>query len=253
MATGKCYPKYQILYVFKIKVVFTPSSYNVSASCIIIYNQTVCPFQYIQIDSAMAYQCMYQDEVSVALWSRESISLFACELTTIRPTTTMVICTDYKSNDKFSNGIFLEYLYDNIIPKNDEFIEEIIWSDGVTSEFKNKYMCHLLDKCSTKYNKRFLWKFSATSHGKEVVDGIGGNVKSIVHSQSMGKRNDQNIVQDAKSFCQVARKAMNATEVFLIDKTQVEAQRDTDPFNGCQTVPGIMSMHIISVGDDGFL
>ena len=37
-----------ILYVFKIKVVFTPSSYNVSASCIITYNQTVCPFQYIE-------------------------------------------------------------------------------------------------------------------------------------------------------------------------------------------------------------
>ena len=34
---------------FKIKVVFTPSSYNVSASCSIIYNQTVCPFQYIQV------------------------------------------------------------------------------------------------------------------------------------------------------------------------------------------------------------
>ena len=34
---------------FKIKVVFTPSSYNVSVSCIIIYKQTVCPFQYIQI------------------------------------------------------------------------------------------------------------------------------------------------------------------------------------------------------------
>ena len=44
-----CQPKYQILNVFKIKVVFTPSSYNVSASSIIIYNQTVCPFQYIQI------------------------------------------------------------------------------------------------------------------------------------------------------------------------------------------------------------
>ena len=34
--------------------------------------------------------------------------------------------------------------------------------------------------------------------------------------------------------------------VFLIDKTHVEAYRDRDPFNGCQTVPGIMSMHIIS-------
>ena len=38
MATGMCWPKYQILYVLKIKVVFTPSSYNVSASCSIIYN-----------------------------------------------------------------------------------------------------------------------------------------------------------------------------------------------------------------------
>ena len=58
-------------------------------------------------------------------------------------------------------------------------------------------------------------------------------------------------MQDAKSFYQVASKAMNAAEVFLIDKTQVEACRDTDPFNGCQTVPGIMSMRIISGGYDG--
>ena len=50
----------------------------------------------------------------------------------------------------------------------------------------------------------------------------------------MGKRKDKIIVQDAKSFYQIASKAMNATEVFSIDKTQVEAYRDTDPFNSCQ-------------------
>ena len=70
-------------------------------------------------------------------------------------------------------------------------------------------------------------------HGKGVVDGIDGNVKSIVQSESMGKRKDKIIVQDPKSFYQVASKAMNATEVFLIDKTQIEAYRDTDPFNDC--------------------
>ena len=88
----------------------------------------------------MACHCMYQDEVSVALWSRESINLFTCALTHTVPTTTMVICTDYKPKDKFSNRTFLEYLYDNIIPKNDEVREEIIWSDGPTSEFKKKYI-----------------------------------------------------------------------------------------------------------------
>ena len=127
----------------------------------------------------------------------------------------MVICTDYKSKDKFSKGTFLEYLYDRIIPEKDEVDEEeIIWSDGPTSEFKNKYMCHLMNIFSTKYNKRFLWTISATSHSKGVVDGTGGNVKSIVQSQSGGKRKGKIIVQDDKSFYQVASKGMNATEVF---------------------------------------
>ena len=67
----------------------------------------------------------------------------------------------------------------------------------------------------------------------------------------MRKRKDKIIVQDAKPFYQVASKEMNATVVFSIDKTQVERDRDTDPFNGCQTVPRIMFMHIISVRDDG--
>ena len=58
-------------------------------------------------------------------------------------------------------------------------------------------------------------------------------------------------MQDAKSFYEIASKAINATEIFLIDKTQVEAYRGTDPVNGCQTVPGIMSMRILSAGDDG--
>ena len=195
---------------------------------------------------------MYQDEVSVALWSRESINLFTCALTHTVPTTTMVICTDYKPKDKFSNRTFLEYLYDNIIPKNDEVRER---SSGLMvqlqSSRRNIYMCHLLNKFSTNYNKRFSWKFPATSQGRGVVDRIGGNVKSIVQSQSMGKRKDKIIMQVAKLFYQVASNAMNATEVFLIDKTQVEAYRDTNPFNGFQTVPGIMSMHIISGGDDG--
>ena len=75
-------------------------------------------------------------------------------------------------------------------------------------------MCHLMNTFSTKYSKRFLWTISVTSHSKGVVDGTGGNVKSIVQSQSVGKRKGKIIVQDDKSFYQVASKGMNATEVF---------------------------------------
>ena len=50
-------PKYQILYVFKIKVVFTPSSYNVSASCIIIYKE----FIHLKNIDPKFYASDYQD------------------------------------------------------------------------------------------------------------------------------------------------------------------------------------------------
>ena len=67
----------------------------------------------------------------------------------------------------------------------------------------------------------------------------------------MEKRKEKIIVQDTKSFYQVPSKAMNATEVFLIDKIQVEAYRDTDLFNGCQTVAGIIVYALHLAGDDG--
>ena len=51
-----------------------------------------------QIDYDMAYQCMYQDELSGALWSQESINLFTCVLTYNRPMTTVVICTSLRTN-----------------------------------------------------------------------------------------------------------------------------------------------------------
>ena len=50
-------------------------------------------------------------------------------------------------------------------------------------------MQHLIQKLSAIYNKPFVWKFSATAHGKGVVDGVGGRVKSLVHKKvmSLGK------------------------------------------------------------------
>ena len=90
----------------------------------------------LQIDYAMAYQCEYQDEVQSAMWTRGSVNLFTCAVTHSGSTNTLLICTDYKSKDKFSNGTFIEYLYQNHIPTDENIQYEIIWSDGPSSEFK---------------------------------------------------------------------------------------------------------------------
>ena len=56
---------------------------------------------------------------------------------------------------------------------------QVIWTDGPSSEFKKKYTIEILRRLTEKYNKTFIWKFFATSHRKDIVDGVGGNCKSI--------------------------------------------------------------------------
>ena len=134
----------------------------------------------LQIDYAMAYQCQQQSEVQSALWTRGSVNLFTCAVYHNNQTKTLLICTNYKGKDKFFNGTFLEHLYENEIPNDNKVMKEVIWSDGPNSEFKNKFMRQLLKNLSLNYGRSFIWKFSATSHDKGVVAGVGGKVKSTV-------------------------------------------------------------------------
>ena len=57
----------------------------------------------------------------------------------------MLICTDYKVKDNAATGMFLDLLYKKYIPSNDPVQEDIIWSDGSTSEFKVIIFFELLD------------------------------------------------------------------------------------------------------------
>lgn len=54
------------------------------------------------------------------------------------------------------------------------------WSDGPKNQFKNKYVMGSLDKVSRKPKVHLIWNFSATSHGKSHVDGLGATVKTEV-------------------------------------------------------------------------
>ena len=107
------------------------------------------------------------------MWTWGSVNLFTCAVYHNSDTKTFIFDTDYKGKDKFSTGLFIESLYHNHILPDKGVAEEIIWSDGPSSEFKNHFMCFLVQKLSSAYKKNFSWKFSATSLGKGVVDGVG--------------------------------------------------------------------------------
>ena len=79
-----------------------------------------------------------------------------CALYHRSSTKTFVICTNYKGKDKFAIRKFLDHLYENEISEDDSVEKEIIWLDGPSSEFKNKFMRHLMETLSKKYAKPFM-------------------------------------------------------------------------------------------------
>ena len=99
----------------------------------------------LQVDFTMAYQCKYQNEVQSTLWTRGIVNRFTCAQYHHSATKTFVICMNYQGKDKFAIGKFLDHFYENEIPEDDSVEKEIIWSDGPSLEFKNKFMRHLMD------------------------------------------------------------------------------------------------------------
>ena len=95
------------------------------------------------------------------------------------------------------------------------------------------------------YQKKFSWKFSATSHGKGVVDGVGGRVKSLVHAKAMSLGKDCVTVQDAESFCSAASRLCEKTTVIYVASKEIETYKSTNPFETSVQVDGITKMHVI--------
>ena len=112
----------------------------------------------------------------------------------------MFYSTNYKGKHKFAIGVFLCDIYSKELVIDSDIQTEIIWSDRTSSEFKNQFMQQLTEDFSLQNMKIFIWEFCATSRGKVVVDGIGGNVTSNVRCKVMSMKKSRPIMQDSESF-----------------------------------------------------
>ena len=87
-------------------------------------------------------------------------------------------------------------------------------------------------------------------HGKGVVDGVGGNVKSTIRRKCMLKGKDRVVVQDSSSFAKEAAQLVPPTKILHFPSDIILQYESTDPFKESKPVEGISSMHIMSVKYD---
>ena len=182
-----------------------------------------------------------------ALWSRGSVNLFSCAVHHKGQTKSMLYSTNYKGKDKFAIGVFLHEIYLKEIVMDSDIQTKIIWSNRPSSEFKNRFMQQLIDNLSLQYKKKFIRKFSATSHGKGVIDGIGRNVKSNVRCKVTTMKKDRPIVQESESFAEFAQKLAPSTKIKHFSDEEIANYIKTNPFRTSISVNGIFNMHVLVV------
>lgn len=148
----------------------------------------------LQIDFAENFVYEAQDEVQSAHWNQRQLTLF-----------TSFLC----HNEVFQSKVFvsdnLSHTKDTIIPYLFKLLSKLplslkvlkIWSDGPSSQFKNRYIASIIHKLETEFGLKIVWNYFATSHGKGCVDGIGATTKITVRRQIKARKC---IVNNASDF-----------------------------------------------------
>ena len=205
----------------------------------------------VQVDFAENYTCCYQDEIQAAHWSQEQITLFtaAVWVNDSSKTTceTHCIISDDHGHDKWSVSVFLDTVINDFVAKKHPQVKRVdVFSDGPASQFKNKYMANFCCKLE-RHGLKVRWNFFATSHGKGVVDGVGGSVKRAVWT-AVSTRKVIRVVS-AEEFFDTARKFCKSVNVTLCLKEDISKAGKVlcleECFKEAKAIAGIKSMHCI--------
>ena len=188
------------------------------------------------MDFSENYACIMQNEIQSAHWHHAQVTVFTAGLWENGKFRSYVIVSDELKHGKSQVMAFLKFLLDQI----DSSIKDVkLFSDGCAEQFKSKYVLNQIPK-KEFFNQRVMWHFFATSHGKGVVDGIGGTAKRAAFFET--KAGGEHVV-DAHSFARAVAKRCPAIIVRVFGKADFEMYSREWEFESVKPIPGIRKMH----------
>ena len=168
----------------------------------------------VQFDFSQNMTCEWQDAPMSTHWHKTQITIFTCVGWHQDQKLCKVIVSDDRGHNKESIIVFLDTLMEGL-PKDVKIID--FWSDGPTSQFKNRFAAEIIRYLQEKYGVKIRWNYFATSHGKGPVDGIGAIIKRFVTQKIMTRKA---LVQDVRSFLDAAR----GCEIESVGKSKAEIE-----------------------------
>jgi hypothetical protein len=132
----------------------------------------------VHFDYSENYTCLAQDEIQSSHWNNPQVTLFTVAVFSTSGFQSELLVSDCKDHTKQSAVV---YIFDVLKRWAKPGMHVQLWSDGPSSQFKNRYMYHALGIfCEKLHLKAISWNFFCAAHGKGCVDGIGGTAKRMV-------------------------------------------------------------------------
>lgn len=204
----------------------------------------------LQIDFAENYRLVCQNEVQSAHFSYKQASIFTCVAWMLGKTMSFSVISDSLSHSKIDVYVLITKILEEIKIQHGQFQNILIFSDGSSCQFKNKFIFWSLPDLMAKFAcKNLEWNFFATSHGKGAVDGVGATVKRKVFDITKTK----NIVlNDALSFYNCAHHHITGINIIYIGADTIDKMSPTllGKWNDIPNIPGIRLMHSIFCDED---
>ena len=126
-----------------------------------------------------------------------------------------------------------------------------VWSDGPSSQFKNKYIFALVSKLEKHHELKITWNYFATSHGKGPNDGLGGNVKRMAHRLIM---TNTKMIKNAETFADAIQSCETGIHVLVMNEDVIEQRCQdlaTDTlWDGLKTFQGTITTHCLQTVDE---
>ena len=155
----------------------------------------------------------------------------------------IAIISDKIDHSKVSVTFLLNEIIQQCVGLHNRHMNVILWSDGPSSQFKNRFMYHYLSALRENHGLPSLsWNFFAASHGKSSVDGVGGTLKRIVWNRVRARTE---IVRNSKEFFEAAKKYCSGIDLVYADSEEIDyfySRIKNDLASSCK-VPGIQSDH----------
>ncbi|CAF1309948.1 unnamed protein product [Adineta ricciae] len=201
-----------------------------------------------QVDYAENFTLQHQDQIQSAHWSKKQVSIFTAYAWmggSGGEGFSFGFVSNSTDHNKYSVITCLEILIDEITSIMPDVQEIIFFSDGASSQFKNRYILQHLTNIMDKTDLNISWNYFSSSHGKGIVDSIGGTLKRLVWFEILaGAR-----VTSAKDFVDVCHRKTTTIIVGFVQQVQFDTTRRLleKPFEKTVSVPNLRQQHHIKV------